>query len=1231
MREMFYPARLLVTAALLATPCAAQIDGAPWRDLFDGKTLDGWRGPDGLFRVEQGVLVGSTEEKRIPRNRFLVYVGAAAQPSTASPDAGAEVFGDFEVEIEVRVLGANNSGIQYRARYADADRLAVHGYQADIHPNPPYCGMLYEEGGRGIVAERGQSIRLLPDGTRDKKAAFDLERKIAIDDWHVYRVIAEGKRLRHFIDDQQTVEVIDESPLARTSGILALQLHAGTPMRIEVRSVRIREAKKPVRSDVAAEAVTKQKQVSWIWLGDATQGDVVYFRRSFEVAGAARQDTNLIVACDNRPEVYLDGKKVLESGEWYEASRLALNKLSPGKHVLAVRATNEAGPAGLALKLGDHVQSDASWRASRAEVAGWQGNDFDDGTWEKAREIGELGIAPWGEAVSQAFASGAAPAQVTGRSTPADELQLAVAGFGAERLVTVPKSFGSWVALARASKKDEYYASDQQSGLYRIRIETDTDGLRTTIVEREPVDIGGAQGLYAANERIYAFVNAGKSGLFEVTDSDGDGRFDTSRLRLPFVGSGEHGVHAIVPTPDERGLYLVCGNHVALPEVATTQVPLVFGEDHLPPTIPDPNRHANGIKAPGGFILRFDFASEKTELVAVGFRNVYDIALDAQGEIFAYDADMEWDFGMPWYRPTRVLHVLEGADFGWRTGSAKWSKHAEDSLPPLLEIGPGSPTALVFGHGTQFPAAWQERLFAFDWTFGTIWSVRFERAGRSYRATSEVFASGKPMPFTDAVVGHDGALYCITGGRGTETRLYRIAYDEDSELVTKAGGAARQYALLSDSADLDLAWSRLGSPDRALRHLGRTRIEVENFASWRAGAMEIDAAHEPLAAAVALVAYARHMERKDRDAFFERIAALPFASMEREARLAVLRAAEIALHRHGRPRPSIVRAVVDILDPLFPNDDLDVDAELARVLCGLGAESALEKCLAKLATRDATEAPAWLSVLERNDRYGAPIRRMLENPPPTRALHYVDCLRMIDRGFDAKACARVLGFLQRARRQPGGASYRGFIDAMRDVFVEKVAPGERAPFASILANWQEKEERFQEPRGPGREWTIPEALAVLEAARESGELERSGYREGRNLFFAIGCARCHHVDGEGGGIGPDLSSTASKFSWREILESVIEPQKVIADQYVAKSVRLRSGKRVVGQVASDPSSDAVLVWPAQVDAEPVRIAKSDIEAIEAVSESPMPAQMLNRLSREELVELFAFLIGSTKR
>ena len=115
-------------------------------------------------------------------------------------------------------------------------------------------------------------------------------------------------------------------------------------------------------------------------------------------------------------------------------------------------------------------------------------------------------------------------------------------------------------------------------------------------------------------------------------------------------------------------------------------------------------------------------------------RSPYDFGFNADGEIFAYDADMEWDFGMPWYRPTRVNHATSGSELGWRSGTAKWPAAYPDSLPAMVDIGPGSQLICSIWIRCKDPAKYQKAFYICDWTFGTMYAIHLTPSGSTYTA-----------------------------------------------------------------------------------------------------------------------------------------------------------------------------------------------------------------------------------------------------------------------------------------------------------------------------------------------------------------------------------------------------------------------------------------------------------------------------------------------------------------
>jgi hypothetical protein len=198
--------------------------------IFNGMDLSGWKGNLDYWSVEDGAITGkNTAEKPTPHNTFIVW--------------DKEV-GDFELRLQYKIVGGN-SGIQYRSKLADAEKFIVGGYQADIDSSPTYSGINYEERGRGILAERGQSVKIT--GEKDIKVVEslgdkgELQKKINAEQWNDYVVIAKGGVLQHIINGVPMSTVEDASSKAQAKGVLALQLHAGPPMKVQFKNIRIKQ------------------------------------------------------------------------------------------------------------------------------------------------------------------------------------------------------------------------------------------------------------------------------------------------------------------------------------------------------------------------------------------------------------------------------------------------------------------------------------------------------------------------------------------------------------------------------------------------------------------------------------------------------------------------------------------------------------------------------------------------------------------------------------------------------------------------------------------------------------------------------------------------------------------------------------------------------------------------------------------------------------------------------
>lgn len=201
------------------------------KSLFDGKSLAGWSGSKSNWRVEDGAITGESKESEpLQNNTFLVFEKPVK---------------DFVLTCEFKISGGN-SGIQYRSKVMDKDKFIVGGYQADIDSQIRFMGINYEERGRGILAERGEIVKLSKDGSKEVVGSSGdvdaLTTRFNVKDWNTYKIVAKGNVCQHFINGYLMSEVHDEQEDKRSAeGIIALQLHAGPPMKVQFKNIVLAE------------------------------------------------------------------------------------------------------------------------------------------------------------------------------------------------------------------------------------------------------------------------------------------------------------------------------------------------------------------------------------------------------------------------------------------------------------------------------------------------------------------------------------------------------------------------------------------------------------------------------------------------------------------------------------------------------------------------------------------------------------------------------------------------------------------------------------------------------------------------------------------------------------------------------------------------------------------------------------------------------------------------------
>ena len=839
------------------------------------------------------------------------------------------------------------------------------------------------------------------------------------------------------------------------------------------------------------------------------------------------------------------------------------------------------------------------------------------------------GIVPFGKSllISWLILAIVHPVQSVLAQTPtaaaAGNLKVAK-DFKVELLYTVPKDTeGSWVALC-VDLKGRLIVSDQYGKLYRI---VPPPIGSNAPIQHESIDVpvGKAHGLLYAFDSLYVMVNEDASrGLYRVRDTNGDDRFDEVKLLRKLDGGGEHGVHAILLAPDGKALYVVCGNMTKLTQFDSSRVPLNWSEDHLLPRLWDGNGFMKGVLGPGGWIARLDPEGKHWELIAVGFRNEFDAAFNRQGELFAYDADMEWDLNTPWYRPTRLNHVISGAEFGWRSGAGKRPAYYIDSFGAVLNIGPGSPTGVTFGYGAKFPARYQEALYMCDWSFGKLYAAHLTPEGASYSATAEEFVTGQPLALTDLVVNpKDGALYFAVGGRKTQSALYRVTYvGKESTAPSKGDNRfAKERELRHrlenlhgrpDPKAVQEAWPYLGHKDRALRYAARIALEWQDPAGWREKALNEKDSRAALAALVALarVSNKDQFHRKLSDPQPEpelqgRILAaldrIEWSKLGNSDRLDLTRAYTLAFTRLGRPDEATRQRLIAKFDPLFPAASRELNAELCQMLVYLETPGAAAKLMAALRVA----------------------------PTQEEQLEFARALRVLKTGWTMPLHEEYFRWFLKAANFKGGASLAGFMRDMKNDAIATLSEEEKTALKPILEAKPERKspQELLAGRQIVKEWTVDDLVPIVERGLKGGR----NFERGRNLFGAVGCASCHRFDNDGASVGPDLTSVAGRFSVRDLLESIVEPSKAISDQYGAIIIRKKNGDVVTGRVGNLNGDDLMVIENMFAPNDFTNVKRQDIESLEPSKVSMMPEGLMNSLKEDEIQDLVAFLLSRGDR
>jgi putative heme-binding domain-containing protein len=567
--------------------------------------------------------------------------------------------------------------------------------------------------------------------------------------------------------------------------------------------------------------------------------------------------------------------------------------------------------------------------------------------------------------------------------------------------------------------------------------------------------------------------------------------------------------------------------------------------------------------------------------------------------------------------------VTSGSEFGWRNGAGKWPAYYPDSLPAVFDVGPGSPTGVTFGYGARFPAKYQEAFFICDWSYGKLYALHLTPDKSAYKGEIEEFVTGTPLPLTDVIINpKDGAMYFTIGGRKTQSGLYRVRYigrEFTAPPKTDDRGAdlrALRHRLEAfhgrkDPQAVDAAWPYLNHGDRFIRFAARVALEHQDPKSWRERALAEKDPQKALTALLALVrvsasdpfhrpASGPPVDEALKARIFEALQHLEWDQLTHGQRLDLLRVWEVALNRMGPPAPDLKKRLALRFDAVYPARSREENAELCQLLVYLEAPNVVAKTL----------------------------RMMAEAPTQEEQLEYARWLRVLQTGWSPAQRKEFFSWLVRANNYKGGNSFRGFLRVIKEDAVATLTDKEKEDLKPLLeAKAEAAVPVATKPRPLVKNWKLDELVPLV----EKGLTRRRDFDRGRRLFGEANCFSCHRFANEGGSQGPDLTGASGRFSVRDLLESVVEPSKVISDQYAAVEVSTTDGKLVIGRIVNH-SGDGIMINTDMLNPNAITtVNRTKIDSMQPSKTSMMPSGLLDTFKEDEILDLMAFLLSRGDR
>jgi putative heme-binding domain-containing protein len=968
----------------------------------------------------------------------------------------------------------------------------------------------------------------------------------------------------------------------------------------------------------------------WIWADSQSKppngNQSLTFQRELEVEDRPRIATLRIAADFCYAWVNVNGTTLCGLEPYAETLEFDItNAMVAGKNTIRIEARSIPGPHAIAASINVGIRDQPSQTVLVTDMH-WDCLLPDASTKTSAQSHGRVSEALWGigrRSIRLDPTENYEQWRQAVSGSRIDERQYwTPPGFSVTHLRSALPEEGSWVSLA-IDDKGRLTIAREDKGLLRLTLDENRKAVQSVDVVDET--LLECRGLVYAHNSLFANANNAKA-LMRLRDGDGDGRFEDSQKMREFPGGVGHGRNDLAVGQD-GWIYSIHGDSVDVPtdNIRDRTSPL---RDRAPLSLPKPDS-THPVKAKSqrlgqGHVLRTNASGSSWELVCSGLRNPYGISQNKWGDWFTYDADAEFDMGTPWYRPTRVVQILSGADYGWRAVTGKWPPYFPDhpdNAMPTLDIGKGSPTAVQFAYGSHFPVDYKQALMILDWTYGRVLAVHLFPRGAGYRASSETFLQGRPLNVTDIAFGPEGTMYLITGGRKTQSSLVRVDYVGPaipegsistheqrclSHAMSVRSTRERLETMHIDGTTFDeaLVWEHLDSSDWQLRHAARIALEHQPLDVWRTWATT---ERRTQAAIECCLALTRCNQQDLAKTIIDRLLRCDVMQLDLCQTMGLLQSYTQMSISEVETQQSSNGAIIAQLRAISKR----LADQRIYNRCG-SSQTAQGSCLRLLSMLD----PAF--ALEQT------FKTLMTRSEQERKLDGLFSIRNAASGWNDERRREYFLGLNAAQSFVKGEGMEKFLRQIRDDAVGTMAPNERERLADAIAPQRELEPVSSiAPRLAVRQWSFEELSKAISSTRHEPSRER-----GKVIFAEAQCNRCHRIGAEGQAIGPDLTHVGRRFNQLDLVTSIVDPSRVIAENYRNARVFTKDGATHVGRllVEGDYRSERVSIAtdPYSMKGN-IEIPKGDIQSFEESKLSPMPTGLLDGFNEAEILDLLAYL------